>query len=143
PTKSLMLVPDTIYVPSSHSFWLSVGIIHGLCWLCLALASLIVPRSWQDHPSGERMARWREKWHRWSYGDLAERHAFRKRLLDSNAFFWLAGRARLKPMHVWAAYGILACLWSWGALEFRGDWFNVILYIVTALVINTMLKIWI
>lgn len=143
PTSSLILVPDAKFTPARHSFWLSVSIIHGLCWLFLAVASVIVPRSWQDHPSGERVARWRDTWHRWSYGDFAERYAFRKRLLDSNAFFWLAGRARLKPMHVWAAFGILACLWSWGALEFRGDWFNVILYITTAFVINTTLKIWI
>lgn len=143
PTYSFIQVPDVIYVTSKEWFWWSVGIIHGLCWLCLAVASIIVPRSWQDNPPGARAARWREQWHRWSYGDAAERQAFRKRLLDSNAFFWLAGRARLKPMHVWAAYGILACLWSWGALEFRGDWFGLIVYIATALVINTMLKVWI
>jgi len=143
PTFSLLQVSDASYVTSAKLFWWSVGIIHGMSWLFLVLASLIVPRSWQDNPPGTRSARWRERWHRWSYGDPDERLAFRKRLLDTNAFFWLAGRARLKPLHVWVAFSIVAFFWSWGALEFRSAWFNPGVYIVTAMVLNTMLKLWI
>ncbi len=143
PSYSVHLASDTNYIRSVKLFWWSVGLIHGLCWLFLTLASLIVPRSWQDNPPGAKGARWRERWHRWSYGDLAERQAFRKRLLDINAFFWLAGRARLKPVHVWVAFSIVAFFWSWGALAYRSDWFNPFVYIVTAMVLNTMLKLWI
>lgn len=143
PSYSLAQVSDARYAASSKEFWWSVGVIHGMCWLFLITASVIVPRSWQDHPSGARIARWREIWHRWSYGDAAERRAFRTRLLEQNPFFWLAGRARLKPVHVWVGFVIIGCVWAWGAMEFRGDWFNLPAYLITALVINTMLKIWI
>ena len=37
----------------------------------------------------------RALWQQWSFGDPGERVAFRRRLLDVNAFYWLAGRARL------------------------------------------------
>ncbi len=77
PTYSLVQAPDAKYVVSPQSYWWSVGVIQGFCWLFLALASLIVPRSWQDNPPGGRRARWRDQWHRWSYGDPAERQAFR------------------------------------------------------------------
>ena len=143
PSYSMFQLPDANYAKSLKLFWWSVGLIHGLSWLFLVLASVIVPRSWQDNPPGARIAGWRDCWHRWSYGDPAERLAFRKRLLDINAFFWLAGRARLKPLHVWVAFSIIACLWSWGALAFRSDWFNPGTYIVTSMVLNTMLKLWI
>jgi ABC-type transport system involved in cytochrome c biogenesis permease component len=143
PWSPMLLIEEAEYLKAAKYFWWSVGVIHGLAWLMLGLASVIVPRSWQDKPPGPKGARWRERWHQWSYGDPAERHAFRKRLLDANAVFWLAGRARLKPAHVWVALAVVACLWSWGAVAQRGAWLNDFVYAVTALVLNFMLKIWV
>lgn len=134
---------DLSYVKGAKEFWWSIGVINGLSWLLLAAASLIVPRSWQDNPPGAKVQRWRERWHRWSYGDAGERLAFRRRLLDINAFFWLAGRARLKPAHVWIVLVCLACLWSWGAVEQGREWLNEAIYFLTAIILNTTLKIWI
>jgi ABC-type Na+ efflux pump permease subunit len=143
PETAFVHMSDADYKTGAKEFWWSVGVIHGLSWLLLALASFIVPRSWQDNPAGAKLQRLREHWHRWSYGDSGERLAFRRRLLDINAFFWLAGRARLKPAHVWVALIIVACLWSWGAMEQGRDWMNVGVYAITAIVLNSMLKIWI
>jgi ABC-type Na+ efflux pump permease subunit len=142
PFNALYLVFDQNFVKAVSSFWWSVGIMHGLTWVFLLAASLTVPRSWQDKPAGSRLDAWREMWHRWSYGDAEERRAFRKRLLDVNAFFWLAGRARSKPAHVWFVFGIVACIWAWGCIEYRNDWFNEVIYVVTALLLNTIVKIW-
>jgi hypothetical protein len=107
------------------------------------MASLIAPRAWQDRPAGARRLRWRERWHFWSFGDLAERKAFRQRLLSVNAFFWLAARARLKPAAVWAVLGLLACAWAWGIAKYHRDWFDPSTYIVTALVLGMLVKGWI
>ena len=143
PETAFAHMSDADYKTGAKEFWWSIGVIHVLSWLQLAIASFIVPRSWQDHPSGAKLQRLREHWHRWSYGDSGERLAFRRRLLDINAFFWLAARARLKPAHVWVALIIIACLWSWGAVEQGHDWMNWGVYAITALVMNSMLKIWI
>ncbi len=143
PSSSLVLVPEVEFVKHAKFFWWSAGVIHGLAWALLGLASFIVPRSWQDRPAGPKGSLWRERWHKWSYGDLAERHAFRKRLLDTNAVFWLAARARLKPAHVWTALALIACLWSWGAVAQRGAWLIDVVYLVTSLVVNLMLKLWV
>ncbi len=143
PFSPFRLSFDAAYRADPHSFWTSCELIHGLAWLFLILASLITPRSWQDKPSGGARTRWRDVWHQWNYGGAAERHAFRRRLLDINAFYWLASRARLKPAHVWAFLGIAACFWAWGCVELGRDWFNDGTYVITALVINTGLKLWV
>lgn len=143
PDTSLGLASDASYSAEKKAFWWSVGVVHAACWLLLGLASFIVPRSWQDKPAGAERQLWRERWHRWSYGDAAERAAFRTRLLNINAFYWLAGRARLKPAHVWVVLLIAAMLWTWGAVANGSEWMNAFVYFITALVLNSMFKIWI
>jgi hypothetical protein len=144
PETAAWYVSDITYVKFARYFWWAFGVIHALCWLFLVLASVIVPRSWKDNPLGVKGSRWRQRWHDWNYGNAAERPAFRQRLLDINAFFWLAARARLKPVHVWLALAVAAGLWTWGALEQGKNWiFEIGVYITTALFLNTMLKLWI
>src|SRR4030095_6037631 len=92
-------------------FWWSTGVVHALTWVLVALASWLVPRSWQARPSGKRQARWRDRWRAWVYGGGARRKAFRTRLLNVNAFYWLAARAWFKPAGVWAALAFVACWW--------------------------------
>jgi hypothetical protein len=123
-------------------FWWSLGLVHGLGWVCLALASLIAPHSWKDRPAGRHQMKWRERWQYWSHGNLAERRSFRNRLLDVNAFFWLSSRARLKPALVWTVLALLGCGWVWGWTKFQRDWLNVPLYLTTGIVLSIILKGW-
>jgi ABC-type transport system involved in cytochrome c biogenesis permease component len=124
-------------------YWISFAIVHGLGWFFLLLASSSLPRSWQDKPSGVRALRWRERWKLWSFGDADERHAFRTRLLNINAFYWLAGRNRLKPAHVWAFLGFIGVGWLWCYLKFHREWLDDINYIATSQVLHTVLKVWV
>src|SRR5205807_8027803 len=124
-------------------FLWSLVTVHGLGWLFLIVATIAAPRSWQDRPPGIKKLRWRERWLIWSHGDSAERLAFRKRLLDQNAFFWLAARSRLKPACVWAVLGLLACVWAWGVGKFRQEFLNPAAYLFTGLVLNLVLKGWV
>jgi ABC-type transport system involved in cytochrome c biogenesis permease component len=127
---------------SLQLFAWSAGVIHALAWTFLWLACLIVPRSWQERPGGARRERWRERWKGWSYGNAVERKWFRTRLLDMNAFFWLAARERLKPMMVWIVFGVVAAVWAWGYGELKQDWFNEGVYVATAFTLNSILKNW-
>ncbi len=117
--------------------------IHGLGWAMLALASVIVRNSWQDKPAGALLARWQQRWRQWSYGNPAQRLAFRARLLNVNPCLWLGGRQRLKPTLVWSALGLGACVWVWGALRWREDWLNELTYLFTAIILHTTLKFWV
>ena len=140
--RSYYLAWDAAYKSGSDEFWRSLLAIHGVGWIFLVMAAVIAPRSWQDKPAGIHKLRWRERWHLWSHGNVAERTAFRKRLLDANAFFWLAARARLKPACVWAVLGLVACGWAWGIAKFHRDWFMQGTYIMTGLVLNMIMKGW-
>ncbi|MCX6928465.1 MAG: ABC transporter permease, partial [Verrucomicrobia bacterium] len=133
---------DQSYKLHGDQFWLSVGVIHGLGWIFLVLASVIAPRSWQDRPAGARAVRWYEQWQGWSYGGVNERAEFRKRLLDQGAYFWLAARARLRPAYVWAVFGLVACGWAWGLAKSRRDWLDQSTYVLTGLLLNLIIKIW-
>jgi ABC-type Na+ efflux pump permease subunit len=133
---------DLFYNPHAGEFWLSVGVIHGLGWIFLLLASVIAPRAWQERPAGAQALRWRDRWHWCSYGNLAERADFRRRLLDRGAYFWLAARARLGPAYVWAVLGLVACAWTWGLARSRRDWLDQGTYILTGLLLNLLIKVW-
>jgi ABC-type Na+ efflux pump permease subunit len=126
----------------ARGYWWSLAIIHGLGWLFLTLACVLAPRSWQDKPAGAQTLRWRERWLQWTFGGQAERAAFRRQLLDQNAFFWLAARVRLKPAFVWGVLGLVACGWGWGLAKYHHDWLNAPMYVMTAIVLNLVIKIW-
>jgi hypothetical protein len=133
---------DAPYKLGAAEFWLSVAVIHGLGWIALVVATVAVPRSWQDRPAGAQRLRWREQWRWWSYGNAAERTEFRQRLLDRSAYFWLAARARLGPAYVWGMLGLVACGWVWGIAKARRDWFEEGTYVLTGLLLNLVIKVW-
>jgi hypothetical protein len=125
-----------------HFYW-SLGVIHGLGWMFLGLASVISPRAWQDRPAGVSGLRWRDRWQNWTHGNSEERRSFREHLLNVNAFFWLASRPRQRAAWVWGALVCVACVWVWGLFKYTNEWFHEGIYITTALLLNTMLKGWV
>ncbi len=124
------------------NFWWSLLTTHLLSWGLLALASARLPHAWQEKPASLTSVRWQERWKQWSYGGPAERNAFRERLMNVNPFFWLAGRDRLKPAYVWGFLGLMALAWLWGLAELKNDWLEQAVYVMTALALHTVLKIW-
>jgi hypothetical protein len=143
PAYPLYLSFDLQYTSEKWHFWLSVGSIQALTWLLVALASWIAPRSWQDRPSATGQWRWRNLWSVWAYGNTSERKALRLRLLNENAFYWLASRVRLKPAGVWTFLGFMACWWLYVGAAVNFNWSDETLAFVTALMLNTVLKLWI
>ena len=71
------------------AFWRCMGVIHGLGWVCLALACFCAPRTWQEKSArGGKERRW--KW----LGTAASRVAWRRRLFEGNPVRWVAARER-------------------------------------------------
>jgi hypothetical protein len=128
--------------PARRLFWYSLGVIHASGWGFLLLASWFAPRTWQDRPAGVQGLKWRDRWHAWTFGSPAGRSAFRKTLLDVNAFYWLSARARLKPALVWAILGLLGAGWLWGLLKYKSDWLDPGMYITTGLILTILIKGW-
>jgi ABC-type Na+ efflux pump permease subunit len=134
---------DAAYRMYPGTFWQSVAGIHLEAWLLILLASRLVPRSRQEKVIHAKRARWRELWHTWNYGKAETRPAFRKRLLDSNAFYWLAARAQRKPLHVWLLLAAVALYWTCERI-FQGQlWSDDASFVVVAVLFNFALKTWI
>jgi len=126
---------------SANGFYWSVGTVHGLGWAFLALASGIVPRSWHDKVVSE--GGWRGRMRTWLEGDAATRREFRTRLLDRNAFFWLASRPRLRIAWAWVPLALAAAAWFFGLYYVGNDWLNVGIYSATAFFLSLTMKAWI
>jgi len=143
PVYGFHLAFDAQYKASPHLFWGCLAVIHGLTWLLVILASRIVPNSWQDRPvRNEHKAGFAGRWRAWACGKPEARRRFRQRLLTVNAFYWLAARVQRKPDQVWIFLALVAAWWfiAWGL---GGQyWVDTPAFIVTALLVNTTLKIW-
>ncbi|MCU0787740.1 MAG: ABC transporter permease [Verrucomicrobia bacterium] len=123
-------------------YWTSMGTQHVLTWCFLLLACWLTPRTWQDRAV-------QKKW-RWSnlLGSGASRGddetmAFRRRLLDTNAFWWLTVRPLWRPLLVWAGIILPTALWLGFAMKYPDDMFDPAMFVVMALVWNGILKAWI
>jgi len=142
PVYAFYLCDDGHYALAPNHFWWTVGVIHGLTWLLLLIAAWIAPRAWQDRPSRAEKSLWRGLWHAWMHGRSTEQGAFRKRALDTNAFYWLAARARNKPLHVWT---FLVCMSVWWLVCWAlsgGLWLDPSAAVLTALLLNFAFKVW-
>lgn len=129
--------------PTFNYFHQSVATIHAMALLLLWLSCRIVPRTWQDKVESSGASRWREFWRRIAYGAAATRARARKLMLDINPIYWLAGRDRLKVALVWAFLGATALPWAWGLTKHPNDWKEGPAYVLTALWLHTLLKVWV
>jgi hypothetical protein len=143
PVYSFDLSSDAKYKWGAEHFWSSIAVIHGLTWLLVALACWLVSRSWQDRPAAAGKIGWRDRWQGWSYGGPSRREALRKRLLDINAFYWLAARAWFKPIGVWLGLAFVGCWWLYMRLALQFSWFDESFSLTTGFILNCLLKLWI
>jgi len=134
---------DATYPLQRGYFWWSIAAIQAMTWLQVTLAAWVVPWAWREGPSTSAAAGWRERWQRWHYGDVQARTAYRKRLLQVNAFYWLAARVRFKPAGVWLIIGIIAGWWLFMCLRLRFNWFDESLSLTTTIMLSSMLKVWV
>jgi ABC-type transport system involved in multi-copper enzyme maturation permease subunit len=145
PVFSFVMCADAQYTAAPADFWWSLATTHLLAWIFVAEACQIVPRAWADKPAVAASGRWR--WREigplLSYGAPAQRVAFRKDALDANAFFWLAARAWLKPVHVWIFLGLAAIWWIHGWISNGVLWLDVVTYISTSYLLNVTFKLWV
>jgi hypothetical protein len=135
---------QAVAIGTRHSsYWQSLLLTHLVGWLFLALASLALPRCWQDKPA-KTETRWKARMRQWTYGAPAVREALRQRLIGINPFLWLISRNRLGQISVWALLGLIGCGWV-------GIWFlsdshlpdSMPFFVMIILLNHGVLKFWI
>ena len=137
------LANDQFFRTRSSQFFWSIGVIHGMTWILLTLASIRARYSWQDRVAGAARLRWQMRWRRWFHGNAEATQRVRTRLLDRNPCLWLGGRHRVKQTLVWVFLGTAAGLWLAGYLEWPNDWLGDENYVTTAFLVHAALKVWV
>lgn len=105
------------YFPTARAYWQSIGIAQALGWLMLGVASVMLPRWWQDKtvekiriaPARQRPAR--------HPGNGYQRTQTRREMLAVNPALWLASRHSGARVFLWiltavAAIGGSICVFS-------------------------------
>lgn len=125
-----------------HWFYISLGVTHAMGWGALLLTMAILPRVWQDKAATPQTIRRREQWRTLTGGPAEVRHAFRRRLLEINPFYWLASRDHFKIVLVWLWIGAGALIWMFGLVKARRDWLEPATYVITVLLAHSLFKCW-
>ncbi|MGH9593383.1 MAG: hypothetical protein ACRD5L_09855, partial [Bryobacteraceae bacterium] len=136
PVYTLVLAFDASYKLDSAQFWSSAAFIQAMSWLLVALACQIAPRSWQDKAAVPARKQPRNE-----EGGGSPASAFRKQLLDQNAYYWLAARPWWKAHAVWAVIA-MAVFWL-VSMIFSVGWLDEAVCMVVALTLNGTFKLWI
>ena len=91
-------------------FWVSIVTLLGLGIVSLVVASVLLPRAWQEAPSGKagQMRVTGQRMRR--FGSPAQQMA-RRGLLNQRPFYWLATRDRLPKLWAGICLGVLLPIW--------------------------------
>lgn len=143
PPYPFYLCADLRYSLQTEDFWYALGLIHGLTWLLVAASSNLVVFTWRDEPAGRSTARWREVCRGWLYGNPAVRLAHRQRLLDVNAYYWLASRAQRKTAGVWFFLAWALAWWVFVRWQVGQGGADASFTLASLLVLNGVLKFWV
>lgn len=135
PAFTFVCAYESTYVRGSLPYWASMATLHALSWGFLLLACYRTPRVWQDRVKA-RVAPLAGVPVR---GADEDRTRFR-RLLDKNAFYWLAARPRHKPLIVWGGLAALGLLWLGFGLKYGDMMVEASMLVVVALLVSGLLK---
>ncbi|MFM7103623.1 MAG: ABC transporter permease subunit [Verrucomicrobiota bacterium] len=102
--------------------------------LCLAAASLRLPRIWQERARSSP----RPGLRRWFFAAPGPGH--RARLLAESPLVWLDRRHRLRVLGPWFFLGLSGALFAGLALAFGRDWLDAPGYLATSLFLHLGLK---
>lgn len=136
PATAFATAFDAGYRTHPLRFAAAVGYTGVAGLLCLAAASLRLPRIWQERARSSP----RPGLRRWLFAGPGPWH--RARLLAESPLVWLDRRLRLRVLGPWIFLGLSAAAFAGLALAFGRDWLDAPGYIATSLFLHLSLKTW-
>jgi hypothetical protein len=97
-----------------NSYWLTFLVTQTIALILFGLASVLIPRTWQQK-AGKATIATRAVSYSWRYGGPERRLRIRRKLLSRDAMLWLTCRERWQPLGIWliailAAAGFITAL---------------------------------
>lgn len=120
PLKTLTLAAFGRRGPAAQDFWWSLATVTAMSAAWLGLVAWGLRHSWRDRPKSVRVTTPLKFGERWRSRGSAAKRAFRRRLLDINPFFWLAGRQRVSAPVFMAMVVLLTAVTSFLAAPYFG-----------------------
>jgi ABC-type transport system involved in multi-copper enzyme maturation permease subunit len=124
------------------AYWSALITTQFMAWAMLALASALVPHTWQERKraGGSTAASWT---YRWRYGGPRRQRRLRRKLLERWPATWLSCRERWQSRALWAlavlAVGLFVILLvenppgeAWIFFNYVGGLFTLLLYVWAA-----------
>lgn len=116
-----LLIADGSKMFGANHYWLSLSVVPGLSLTGLLLVAGLMSRTWRDRPKTARSwnifkGRPREV----RPGGNPVNPAFRRRLLDINPFYWLAGRSRISSPIFMAFVTVIVAVTAYVTTPFFG-----------------------
>jgi ABC-type transport system involved in multi-copper enzyme maturation permease subunit len=142
PAYPFLLSADKRFALSPSHFWWSLATVFDLTIVLVLLASQTTPRAWQDKFAPRKVPQKSEPRPRAMRKGAGEKSAaFRARLLNVSAYFWLAARPGRKVIYVWILMALVACWWMiphlfFASVEMEAGY-------ALAIMLNLALKLWI
>lgn len=106
------------------AFWPAFLVSQGVAWTLLALACVLLPRTWQEKPE-RTSAKVLNRSYTWRYGGVERRAALREKLLGINPVMWLAARERGQAFWLWVvALMMLSFFFALVFTDASGGWWQ-------------------
>jgi ABC-type transport system involved in cytochrome c biogenesis permease component len=143
PVYTMQCCVERMFIAPRWDYWLNMGGMHTLGWVCLVIASWRTTNSWRDLPASAWRRRWRERLDRWRQGSAASRAAWRRSMLDKNPVGWMDGRDRLQERMLWGIILAAAILGGIAHLCSAGAWPDENWVLLWAFFAHYVLCVWI
>jgi ABC-type transport system involved in cytochrome c biogenesis permease component len=143
PGHPFTLAADGRYSAAAGDFWRSWTALVTSSAGLLAMASMLLPRTWIEQRHGGNACRWpaRSEFGRRMTSTKGTRK--RTRLLAKNPVLWLAERTSLSPVAIGVFWSACLGLWIFGFSEMRKNYVPAEALFVTIYVLHGAVKCWV
>ncbi|MGV3771449.1 MAG: hypothetical protein ACO1QB_01010 [Verrucomicrobiales bacterium] len=114
PLFPFLVAVNPVVFNKGNNALVSIILIHLLGWIMLMISAWALPRRIHDS-SNVKTSSWANWTRRLLFGDGDKKAAYRRKLLDQNAYFWLAAQEKAKANYSWMLVAVFAAIFfaSW------------------------------
>jgi hypothetical protein len=96
-------------------FWIPLAVQHGMAWMALITACVVLPRVWQDRVQKRPVRATGSE-------PLQVQWQMRASLLNESPCAWIVARDRRAGVLTWVGLAVIAACWLWGFAEMDDEW---------------------
>jgi ABC-type transport system involved in cytochrome c biogenesis permease component len=124
-------------------YWLNLGGLHALGWVCLWIACRRTARSWRTDIESPSVRRWSGWMRTLTLGNIRARFSWRERMLQRNPVAWLEGRDALQTRILTGLMTVATAVWFLGGIYDPNNMFDDDGIVLWGILAHYTLCVWI